>query len=139
MVAGGPASMLASSVGGALSGQSSRTGCGWSGQGGGSRTPSGGGSKADAAAKQSELSEKKAELRKSEEKRDALKGDVKSLEDAKAKLADDAESADPKSSKAIELAELDKRLLHVPRNSSAGRKIAAQQTVISSLQLRSML
>lgn len=136
MVAGGPASMLASSVGGALSGQSKAgQDTDGQGQGGGSRTPSGGGSKADAAAKQSELSEKKAELRKSEEKRDALKGDVKSLEDAKAKLADDAESADPKSSKAIELAELDKRLAaRAAELKAQEEKIAAQQTVISSLQ-----
>lgn len=136
MVAGGPASMLASSVGGALSGQTKGgQDADGQGQGGGSRNPTTGGGKGDAATKQTELSEKQAELRKSQEKLDVLKGDVKSLEDAKSKLADAAAGADPKSSKAIELAELDKRLAaRATELKAQEEKIASQQTVISSLQ-----
>ena len=136
MAAGGPASMLASSVGGALSGQS-RGGqdADGQGQGGGSRTPTTGGDKTDAAATQSKLSEQKAELRKSEEKRDTLKTDIKSLEDSRSVLAKDAEGTDPKSSKAVELAELDKRLTaRAAELKAQEEKIASQQTLISSLQ-----
>ncbi len=136
MVAGGPASMLASSVGGALSGQSrsAQDGDG-QGQGAGSRNPSPGGGKEDGAAKQSELSERKAELRKSLEKRDALKVDIKSLEESKSGLADDAAGADPKSSKAVELAELEKRLkARSDELAAQEEKIAKQETLVSSLQ-----
>ncbi|MFK3780330.1 tyrosyl-tRNA deacylase [Agrobacterium sp. NPDC089420] len=136
MVAGGPASMLASSVGGALSGQSKGgQDADGQGQGGGSRTPATGGGKTDSAATQSKISEQKAELRKSEEKRDALKTDIKSLEDTRSALAKDAEGADPKSSKAVELAELDKRLsARAGELKTQEEKIAGQQTLISSLQ-----
>ncbi|MCZ7447922.1 tyrosyl-tRNA deacylase [Agrobacterium rhizogenes] len=136
MVAGGPASMLASSVGGALSGQpKGGQDADGQGQGSGSRAPTDGGSKADAAATQSKLSEQKAELRKSEEKRDTLKMDIKALEDSRSTLAKDAEGADPKSSKAVELAELDKRLTARASELKAQEdKIASQQTLISSLQ-----
>ncbi|MBO9654735.1 MAG: tyrosyl-tRNA deacylase [Agrobacterium tumefaciens] len=135
MVAGGPASMLASSVGGALSGQSKGgQGTDGQGQGGGSRTPTGG-DKADAAATQSKLSEQKAELRKSEEKRDTLKKDIKVLEDNRSALAKDAKGADPESSKAVELAELDKRLTaRAAELKAQEEKIAGQQTLVSSLQ-----
>ncbi|NSX86943.1 tyrosyl-tRNA deacylase [Agrobacterium tumefaciens] len=135
MVAGGPASMLASSVGGALSGQSKDgQGADGRGQGGGSRTPTGG-DKADAAATQSKLSEQKAELRKSEEERDTLKTDIKVLQDNRSALAKDAEGADPKSSKAVELAELDRRLTaRAAELKAQEEKIAGQQTLISSLQ-----
>ncbi|MGV1985676.1 tyrosyl-tRNA deacylase [Agrobacterium sp. 22-221-1] len=136
MVAGGPASMLASSVGGALSGQSKGgQDADGQGQGGSSRTPTTGGGKTDAAATQSKLSEQKAELRKSEEKRDSLKTDIKSLEDSRSALAKDADGADPKSSKAVELAELDKRLTaRAAELKAQEEKIAGQQTLISSLQ-----
>lgn len=135
MAAGGPASMLASSVGGALSGQSRGGQDDGQGQGGGSRTPTTGDGKADAAATQSKLSEQKAELRKSEEKRDSLKTDIKALEDSRSTLAKDAEGTDPKSSKAVELAELDKRLTaRAAELKAQEEKIASQQTLISSLQ-----
>ncbi|KDR89550.1 MULTISPECIES: hypothetical protein [Agrobacterium] len=136
MVAGGPASMLASSVGGALSGQSKGgQSVDGQGQGGGGRTPATGDGKTDAAAAQSKISEQKAELRKSEEKRDALKTDIKSLEDSRSALAKDADGADPKSSKAVELAELDKRLTaRAAELKAQEEKIANQQTLISSLQ-----
>ncbi|MDH7808829.1 MULTISPECIES: tyrosyl-tRNA deacylase [unclassified Rhizobium] len=135
LVAGGPASMLASSVGGALSGQS-KGGQDVDGQpqGGSSHTSTGGG-KENGAAKQSELSECKAELRKSLEKRDALKVDIKSLEESKSKLADDAAGADPKSSKAVELAELEKRLkARSDELTAQEEKVAKQETLVSSLQ-----
>ncbi|WP_454702168.1 tyrosyl-tRNA deacylase [Agrobacterium burrii] len=136
MVAGGPASMLASSFGGALSGQpKGGQDADGQGQGGGSRNPATGGGKNDAAAKQSELSEQKAELRKSQEKRDALKGDIKSLEESKSKLADEATGADPKSSKAVELAELEKRLkARSDELKTQEEKVAKQETIVSSLQ-----
>ena len=135
MVAGGPASMLASSVGGALSGQpKGGQDADGQGQGGSSRNPAAGG-KGDAAAKQSELSEQKAELRKSQEKRDALKGDIKSLEESKSKLVDEGAGADPKSSKAVELAELEKRLkTRSDELKAQEEKVAKQETLVSSLQ-----
>ncbi|WP_421400293.1 tyrosyl-tRNA deacylase [Agrobacterium fabrum] len=135
MVAGGPASMLASSVGGALSGQSKGAQeVDGQPQGEGSH-PSTGGGKENGAAKQSELSERKAELRKSLEKRDALKVDIKSLEESKSKLADDAAGADPKSSKAVELAELEKRLkARSDELTAQEEKVAKQETLVSSLQ-----
>lgn len=141
MAAGGPASMLVSSLGGMIDGQG-KSGSGQS-KGGdassqsGSGQPSGSGKSGgdDAAKAETELSEKKAALKQSEAKRDELKSGIKTLEDSKKALEAEAAGSDPSSSKAVELAELDKRLKARTEQLKAEEdKIAQQQTLISSLQ-----
>ncbi len=134
MVAGGPAPMLASSLGGLLGGQTGAQG----GQATSQESTGAGPGKdntADSARTQTKLSEGKAELKKSEDKRDALKTEIKTLEDSKAKLAAQSGGADPGSGKAAEVAELDKRIAARTAELKAQEEaIAKQKEIISSLQ-----
>ena len=126
MAAGGPAPMLASSIGGLLSGQ---TGSRSDSQSASDGQPAPSKSKTDDTARtQTQLSEGKAELRKSEEKRDALQTEIKQLQASKAELATG-------SGNAAEAAELEKRISARSAELKAQEEaIAKQKEIISSLQ-----
>lgn len=126
MAAGGPAPMLASSIGGLLSGQ---TGSKSDSQSASDGQPAPSKSKTDDTARtQTQLSEGKAELRKSEEKRDALQTEIKQLQASKAELATG-------SGNAAEAAELEKRISARSAELKAQEEaIAKQKEIISSLQ-----
>jgi len=134
MAAGGPAPMLASSLGGLLGGQTGAQGGQSSSQEGQAASP-GKDKTSDSARTQTKLSEEKAELKKSEEKRDALKTEIKTLEESKAKIASQAGGADSGSGKAAEVGELNKRIDARSAELKAQEEaIAKQKEMISSLQ-----
>jgi len=143
MVAGGPAPMLASSLGGALSGvlggQAAKPAAGGAAEPAGGQAPqpstSGKTKPDDSASTQTKLSEQKADLKKSEEKRDAAKADIKTLEETKSKLVAQAGGADPTSAKGVEIAEIDKRIKTKSDDlQTQEAAIAKQQGIVSSLQ-----
>jgi DNA repair exonuclease SbcCD ATPase subunit len=128
MAVGGPAPMLASAVGGLLSGQPAASPSGAQPQSTGNPKPD------SSAGTQTKLSEEKAELKKSEEKRDGLKADMKALEESKSKLVDPA-GGTAASGKAVELAEIDKRIkVKADDLRLQEEAVANRQKVISSLQ-----
>ncbi len=133
MAAGGPAPMLASSIGGLLGGQTGAKSDPATAPDGQS-TPSK--NKTDDAARtQTKISEGKAELQKSEAKRDVLKTEIKQLEDTKTKLAGQAGGAQPGAGTSAEVAELEKRINARSAELKAQEEaIAKQKEIISSLQ-----
>src|SRR5690606_7635951 len=89
----------------------------------------------DAARTQTKISERKAELQKSEAKRDVLKTEIKQLEDTKTKLAGQAGGAQPGAGTSAEVAELEKRINARSAELKAQEEaIAKQKEIISSLQ-----
>lgn len=126
MAAGGPAPMLASSIGGLLGGQ---TGPKTDTQSTPDSQAAPSKSKTDDTARtQTQLSEGKAELQKREAKRDSLQNEIKQLEEAKAKLTTGPGNA-------AEAAELDKRIgARAAELKAQDEAVVKQKEIISSLQ-----